>query len=127
MLNKNTLKDMWDTYELNLKLNATISWVSLFMPYPGTSLGDYCIKRNLFNGNMDTIPEAFFDKTVLKYNKSTIRQLNNMQKLFSLFIKFRVPKIIANILIKFPLFSLYKFIGFRYKTKLYNALYKVEL
>lgn len=121
---EDTLKDMWETYCFNKKLRGTISWSSLFTPYPGTSLGDKCVKMNLYDGNVDSVPEAFFDKTILKFPMKTVFQLNKMQKIFSLLVRFRVPKLIAWVIIKLPFYRLYKLIGFKYKQHLYNYLYK---
>jgi len=42
-----TNDDMIQTARLNAKLRAYIVWVSTFMPYPGTTLDEYCRKNNL--------------------------------------------------------------------------------
>lgn len=121
---ENTLEDMWETYCFNKKIKATISWTSLFTPYPGTSLGDKCVKMKLYDGNVDSIPEAFFDNTILKFSDSVVSQLNKMQKIFSLLTHFRIPKLIAQFIIKLPFYRFYKLIGLNYKQCLYNYLYK---
>lgn len=91
--------DMWDTYQLNKRLKPTMGWASLFQPYPGTSLGDRCKRNGLYSGNTDEMPEAFFDRTILRYPEKMRRRLENMQKLFSLMVSYKVPKFVAEFLI----------------------------
>lgn len=93
------MADVWETYELNKRLKPTMAWASIYQPYPGTSLGDRCVKNGLYSGNVDEVPEAFFDKTILKYPEKMKRKLENMQKLFSFMVSYRIPRFAAEFII----------------------------
>jgi radical SAM superfamily enzyme YgiQ (UPF0313 family) len=42
-----TGENIWDTVQLNRKINPTSSGVNIFYPYRGTDLGDYCFEHGL--------------------------------------------------------------------------------
>ncbi|MBU0629562.1 MAG: B12-binding domain-containing radical SAM protein, partial [Candidatus Margulisbacteria bacterium] len=44
-----TEKEIWETIELNAKINPTSSGVNIFYPYRGTELGDYCFAKGMVN------------------------------------------------------------------------------
>lgn len=46
-LPQETEESLWDTVELNRRINPTSSGVNIFYPYRGTVLGDYCFERGL--------------------------------------------------------------------------------
>lgn len=61
-----------ETLEMNVKLKQetglpTISWASVFMPYKGTKIWDYCDYHGFYSGNNNDIPKRFFEKSVLKF------------------------------------------------------------
>jgi anaerobic magnesium-protoporphyrin IX monomethyl ester cyclase len=62
------------TLELNVRLREatglpTMAWASIFAPYPGTKIGEYCDTHGFYNGQGDDVPEAFFERSVLKFPK----------------------------------------------------------
>jgi anaerobic magnesium-protoporphyrin IX monomethyl ester cyclase len=118
-----TMKDMWDTFQLNKSLGTTLSWASLCQPYPSTELGNRCVKEGIYDNDIDSIPEAFFGKTVLLFPVEQKRKLENMQRLFTLLVGLKVPKWLANILIGLPLPRLYERIGKWYKERCFKRLY----
>ncbi len=119
----NTLEDMWGTYDLNKKLKPTLAWVSMFVPYPGTALGNRCIKNGIFDGDISKIPEAFFDETILNYPKKLKNQINRMQKIFSICVYLKLPKFLVEAMLKMSLDKIYKYIYVIFKEKRYKKLY----
>lgn len=79
-----------ETLELNLKCAPTYSWVSIYQPYPGTPLAEYCIKKDLFDGKFDSLKENFFDATPLNFSDTYKKKVENLQKVFSLIVKFPI-------------------------------------
>lgn len=116
-----TIKDDLNTLKLNAQCRPTIGWASLFQPYPNTKLGELSKELNLWTGNIDTINSSFFDTSALSLlNKKEVERL---QKLFSLGVKFKAIKYLINILIKLPLDNLYKIMYTSFKVKSYSQLY----
>ena len=119
----NQISDMWDTYNANKRYRPALAWASLFQPYPGTTLGKRCQDAGLFSGNVDDIPDAFFDSTILKCNAKSKLILENMQKLFTMFIAFRIPKCLAKFILSLKLGFVYKIIGNFYKERMFGKLF----
>ena len=117
------ISDMWDTYNANKRFRPALAWASLFQPYPGTTLGKRCQEAGLFSGNVDDIPDTFFDSTILNFNAKSKLILENMQKLFTVFIAFRIPKCVAKFILSLKLGFVYKIIGNFYKERMFGKLY----
>lgn len=79
-----SFKDELDLLQLNCKINPTIAWSSIFQPYRGTELGEYCVQYNLYNGNNEDIADSFFKNTVLNYPEERKREIMELQKIFAL-------------------------------------------
>lgn len=120
-----TLRDMWGTYELNKRIRPRLSWTSLCQPYPQTQLGNRCVKAGLFSGELWEIPEAFFGKTVLSYPKDVKLMLENMQRLFVVLVGFRVPRWLADKIVRMRLPRFYERIGKVYKEHCFRKLYRL--
>ena len=82
-----TLDDDLETVRLNQQCKPDCSWVSIFQPYPGTWLGDYCKNKGLYDGNFSDLDSGFFDKSVLNFPDERKKQLANLQKLFGLMVE----------------------------------------
>lgn len=77
-----------ETLKLNIKCAPTYAWVSIYQPYPGTPLSEYCIKKGLFDGNFNALNDNFFDASFLNFNASYKKQIENLQKVFFIIVKF---------------------------------------
>lgn len=120
-----TLKDAFDTLEMNIKCKPTIGWASIFQPYPGTELFNYTRDNNLFNGEVDTFNNSFFDNSVLDIKNK--KEVENLQKLFSITVSFPFLKPITKQLIKLPKNNLFNFVHDGWKSYCFdNKLYKVN-
>lgn len=112
-----------DTVRLNQKLKATVPWMSIFQPYPNLPLGDIAYKEGLWDGSIDAFAVDFFDKTVL--NIPNAREVNNIQKLFSLVVKHPILTPLVRLLIKLPENKVFKWFYKWHKNKLYKELYGI--
>jgi radical SAM superfamily enzyme YgiQ (UPF0313 family) len=77
-LPETTLQDDLATLELNKKCKPTYAWASIYQPYRGTKLGEYCYAKNLVDGE----PGRFFSRSPLKIPDRAKRE--RLQKCFSL-------------------------------------------
>jgi len=72
-----------ETIELNRKINPTTSGVSIFYPYKGTVLGDYCYENGLIKGN-DLTKER--QETILNFPENHKRKLEYYNTNWSIII-----------------------------------------
>jgi len=60
------------TLALNVNLKKetglpTMAWASIFAPYGGTKIGEYCRKHGFYHGENNDVPETFFQRSVLRF------------------------------------------------------------
>jgi radical SAM superfamily enzyme YgiQ (UPF0313 family) len=79
-----TLEDELDLLKLNCMIKPTIAWSSIFQPYRGTELGEYCVQNNLYEGNNEDVADSFFKNSVLNYPEERKREIVELQKIFAL-------------------------------------------
>lgn len=121
--------ETWDTVketlELNIKCNPEIAWASLYQPYPGTELGDLCIKNELFTGNFNKLDSTFFKSYQLDVpdKKKFIR----IQKLFSLIVAYPFLMKFIDLISVLPFDYLYYKLYKAFKNYLYShKLYRIK-
>ncbi|MFA5020184.1 MAG: cobalamin-dependent protein [Candidatus Pacearchaeota archaeon] len=66
-----------ETLELNCKLKEktelpTMAWASIFAPYRGTKIGNYCHKHGFYTGVNNDVPDTFFERSVLQFPKKWV-------------------------------------------------------
>jgi radical SAM superfamily enzyme YgiQ (UPF0313 family) len=83
-----TIEDDIATLELNMQCQPAYAWVSIFQPYPGTRLGDYCKKNGCYTGDLNDLASNFFDSSPLNFSGEYKSQLSNLQKLFAIFVEY---------------------------------------
>jgi radical SAM superfamily enzyme YgiQ (UPF0313 family) len=109
-----SLENAFETLELNIKAKPTISWCSLFLPYPGTELREQALRDGLIEENgKETI--SYFSHTILKQKNNN--KIQNLQKLFSLTVRFPFLKPVVKRIISLPpnfLFDLIFLFSFTY-------------
>jgi len=83
-----------ETLEVNVMAQPDYAWSSIFVPYPGTELGDLCITKGWYKGNYGDISDSFFDKSPLSLISAEYReQTYYLQKVFALCVAAQyVPK-----------------------------------
>jgi hypothetical protein len=79
-----TFEDELNLLKMNCEINPTIAWTSIFQPYRGTELGEYCVNNDLYVGNNEDVDESFFTNTVLNYPEERKREIVELQKIFAL-------------------------------------------
>ena len=62
------------TLDLNVRLREqtglpTMAWASIFAPYRGTIIGEYCNQHGFYEGGGNDVPETFFKRSVLNFPK----------------------------------------------------------
>jgi anaerobic magnesium-protoporphyrin IX monomethyl ester cyclase len=82
-LPESTIEDDLFTLEQNIIYKPTYSWCSIFVPYPGTVLGDMCIEKGWYKGGYGKITDSFFDKSVLEFSEEYKEQTYCLQKVFA--------------------------------------------
>lgn len=79
-----TLEDELNLLKMNCEIRPTIAWTSIFQPYRGTELGEYCVNNGLYVGNNEDVEESFFKTTVLNYPEKRKEEIIKLQKIFAL-------------------------------------------
>ena len=82
-----TIEDDLATLELNIKCQADYAWASIFVPYPGTDLGDECVEKGYYTGDYSDITDCFFDMSVLNFPDKYKEQTYLLQKVFALAVE----------------------------------------
>ncbi len=77
-----TKENMLETVRLNARLRAYIVWVATFMPYPGTSLSDFCVANDLIDSRRWDDVHSYRGGSVLKEVSFSYLDLENMRVLF---------------------------------------------
>jgi len=80
-----SLKNDFETLELNIKCQPDYAWASIFQPYPKTELGERCIKEGIYTGDFSDLNNNFFDYSPL--NIENKNEIANLQKLFAVAVK----------------------------------------
>jgi radical SAM superfamily enzyme YgiQ (UPF0313 family) len=78
-----SLEDELALLGLNVEIQPDIAWTSMYTPYLGTKLGDYCKERCLYNGNNDDLDDNFFSKSKLNFDPERLCRTNQLQTIFS--------------------------------------------
>jgi radical SAM superfamily enzyme YgiQ (UPF0313 family) len=81
-----TYQDDLATLELNKRCNPTYAWASLYQPYRGTKLGDYCYSKGIVTGDAG----KFFSGSPLDIPDKDKREA--FQKCFSLLATEKDPE-----------------------------------
>lgn len=118
-----TLKEVMETLDINIKCKPTIAWSSLFQPYPGTAIGDKAIEDGLFDGKLDNIPSSFFEKTILDIPDK--KKFENLQRLFGIICGIPILRPLTSLLLSIPQNKFYDFLYKWWKERMYNKLYQV--
>lgn len=52
--------DILETIKLNIECKPDYAWVSIFQPYPGTEIYEYCKENGLLSGNYKNVPNFHY-------------------------------------------------------------------
>jgi radical SAM superfamily enzyme YgiQ (UPF0313 family) len=82
-----TIDDDLETLEFNIRCKPDYAWASIYSPYPGTVLGDFCKEKGYYTGDYSDIHNNFFDTTVLNFSNEYKEQIECLQKIFALCVE----------------------------------------
>ena len=78
-----TLEDELELLRWNCFIKPDIAWASIFQPYRGTKLGEYCVEKGYYQGNNGDVGRSFFDSSPLNFPPERKKQIVFLQKIFS--------------------------------------------
>lgn len=81
------LEDAFKTLELNVEIGTQCAWVSVFQPFPGTQLADYCLEKGFLEKPISTDKPVDTHTTSL-LNQPDIDKIVRLQKFAYVAIKF---------------------------------------
>lgn len=79
-----TFEDELKLLKFNCEIKPTIAWSSIFQPYRGTELGEYCVQNGLYDGNNEDVSDTFFKETVLNYSPERKNEIVKLQQIFAM-------------------------------------------
>lgn len=96
------LADALNTLRFNLKHRVDDAWVSIFQPYPRTSLARYCLERGLISdNNLDHCAESFFDESRMDIPDK--EKISRLQKWWYFIVRYNLPLAMVKILLEVPM------------------------
>ena len=114
-------KEILETIKLNAKIKADLSVVSIFYPYKGTYLHDFCAKKGYFKEENVELPKNYYSYSVLALPAIRREQISFFFSYFHFLKKvygflFRLP------FSRFLVFLADRILGFRYAPELMNII-----
>lgn len=118
-----TMADALETLDLNITAKPSYSWVSVFYPYPNTTLGDYAQREGLVDSSKTY--ESYHHGTVMKCDDK--EALMNLQRLFAIVVRYpwlrpHVPRLISWRLGRVYELARLLFKGWLYKRERYRTI-----
>ena len=95
------IEDAFETLEVNMKMNPTDSWVSIFQPMPKTELWRYCLKTGLLNPDINA--QTFEDNTILNFEPEVANVINHLHKWWHYIVKYHFEKDFIDVLLEIQL------------------------
>lgn len=119
-----TLKERFETLNLNIKVKPNYAWVSIFQPFPNTALGEICRKNNFLKGDIDDIKERFSEASILNFSDKQQKELIVLQRVFSIFVSFPILKLLFGVFVKVNNVKLYTKLRDKWKRFCYKQIFK---
>lgn len=85
-----SMDDIFDTIRLNIEIGTSYPWCSIFHPYPGTELAQYCIEKGYLPADFDPdhLATSFHSSATISDGTCSATEITNIHKLFQLAIYF---------------------------------------
>lgn len=82
-----TLQNAYETIELNIKAGTDFAFASLLMPFPKTTIADYCIEHGFIKSDysLNDLPESFMTQSILNIKEKEL--IVNVQRLSYFFVR----------------------------------------
>ncbi len=81
-------EDEINLLKMNVDINPNMAWTSIYAPYLGTVLGDYCKEMGLYSGDNDDLSDNFFHESQLNFDTDRLKKTNLLHKIFATCAKF---------------------------------------
>ncbi|MBI5375796.1 MAG: B12-binding domain-containing radical SAM protein [Candidatus Schekmanbacteria bacterium] len=122
-----TVDKAFETVHINQRIGVEYPWCSLYQPYPGTDLENYCREKGLLGEDYscDSISASFFKRSVVE-NKEK-KELERLQKLFHIAVQFPSLEPLIRFAVRLPITSLLDVIFYATYGYRYMKTYKVSL
>jgi hypothetical protein len=119
------------TLDLNIAIKPTFAWSSILYPYPGTDAERYAKKTGYLSAQPPVL-ETNKRYSLLDFSqKGEKRKIENLHKLFGLFVEFPVLNKYRNFLCRLPFSALYTalfYLWYGYNMKIrifpFNSIHK---
>ncbi|HNQ67524.1 MAG TPA: radical SAM protein [Bacteroidales bacterium] len=109
-----TIENVFETIQLNIKAGVKFSYCTVYQPYPKTELAEYCVLKGYYNGSVEDIPSSYnMGGSPLK--TPDIEQIIRLQSFFSMCITFPFLIPLVKKLIKLKLNKFYIFLFMIYR------------
>ncbi len=82
-----SLKQAFKTLELNIEIGSKCAWTSVFQPFPGTELSDYCLEKGFLDKSIST-DEPIDTHTTSLLSQPDIDKIVRLQKFVYLAVRF---------------------------------------
>ncbi|MCT8976127.1 cobalamin-dependent protein [Clostridium sp. CX1] len=79
-----TREEVFETINLVRKINPYLSIMSIFFPFVGVPLREYCIKNGFITGN--EMARTFTEQSILRNQKMTPMEISNFRRVYSLYV-----------------------------------------
>ncbi|MFH1862345.1 MAG: radical SAM protein, partial [bacterium] len=103
-----TVEDAFQTVKINAKIKADFPWCSVLQPYPGTQIRKRVEEELGYELPVDDIGGSYFTDSIIKNQR--MRELENLQKLFHVAVKFPILQPLIRRLIKLPPNRFFQFV-----------------
>jgi anaerobic magnesium-protoporphyrin IX monomethyl ester cyclase len=79
-----TIEDIYNTIKLNVEIETAYPWCSIFNPYPGTELAEYCVEKGYLDEELgpDDLATTYHKTSLIKSDIS--EEVANLHKFFQL-------------------------------------------
>lgn len=104
-----SLEDAFKTLEMNIEIGTQCAWTSVFQPFPGTQLADYCLEKGYLDKPISTDKPVDTHTTSL-LNQPDINKMVRLQKFAYVGIRFPGSLPLIKKLINYDCPSLYYYI-----------------
>lgn len=115
-----TMNMVFETVEFNIKCKPDYAWCSIFQPYPGTKLWNYCKEKGYLSS--EEFDESYHRKSILRIPHRM--QIENLHHLFSMTVSFPFFYPFIKIIIKLPLSIFYYIVWQLHRA--YSYFFKVK-
>ena len=129
-----TEKEIFETIEINQRARIDFAHASIFQPYPGTNITEYCKRNGFLDGSAKNV-EGQFTVSILNFDSDFKAKIYILQKLFTVLVDYPKLRLLTGLLYKiegrwfaFILNFVYRFYyGFYVHKRIYTSQISFKL